>query len=280
MLHILLPTDFSETSYNAITYTMKLYNKVECTFYLLNTFTPAIYHADYMLVNPEQFSIYEAYKNDSETNLKALKEKLEYELPNYKHELVIHSVFNILIDEVKDFVNNYKIDFIAMGTKGATGAKEIFLGTHAVHIIRKSKVPVLAIPPNYNFKPPEKILFPTDYEVAYEKSSMQVLLDIANDHGSSIDVLHVSYGYDLSEKQQKNKRLLDNVMVDIPHLFHMYPNQEVIQAITNFQEKNDTQLLVMIQNKHTFIERIFIEPIIKKIGYHITTPFLVMPDID
>lgn len=276
MLHILLPTDFSETSYNAISYTLKLYNKAECKFYLLNTFTPAVYHADYMLVNPEQYSIYDAYKSDSETNLKALKERLEYELPNYKHELVTHSIFNTLIDEVQNFTDKYEIDLIAMGTTGATGAKEIFLGTHTVHIIRRSKVPVLAIPPKYDYTQPEKILFPTDYEITYRNNSLKVLLNIAEDHGSNIDVLHVSYGYDLSEEQQKNKGKLDAILKDIPHLFHMYPNQEVIQAITNFQEKNETHLLVMIQNKHTFIERLFIEPIIKKIGYHITTPFLVM----
>ncbi len=279
MLHILLPTDFSETSYNAISYTLKLFNKVECKFYLLNTFTPAVYHADYMLVNPEQFSIYDAYKNDSETNLKALKEKLEYELPNYKHELVTHSIFNTLVDEVQNFANKYKIDLIAMGTTGATGAKEIFIGTHTVHIIRKSNVPVLAIPPGFEYVQPDKILFPTDYEISYGHATVKALLNIATDHTSSIDVLHVSYGYDLSEEQQKNKEKLEIVLKDLPHLFHMYPNQEVIQAITNFQKKNETHLLAMVKNKHTFIERLFIEPIIKKIGYHITTPFLVMPDV-
>ena len=44
--------------------------------------------------------------------------------------------------------------------------------------------------------------------------------------------------------------------------------------------KHKTQMLIMVQNKHTFVERLFIEPVIKKIGFHITIPFLVLPYSD
>ena len=40
MKHILLPTDFSDTSYEAITYAVQLFINEECTFYVLNTYTP------------------------------------------------------------------------------------------------------------------------------------------------------------------------------------------------------------------------------------------------
>ena len=34
---ILLPTDFSDNSWSAIVYALKLYAETECTFYLLNS---------------------------------------------------------------------------------------------------------------------------------------------------------------------------------------------------------------------------------------------------
>ena len=60
-------------------------------------------------------------------------------------------------------------------------------------------------------------------------------------------------------------------------IFHSVADNEIIPAVNQFQEKNKINLLVMIQNKHSFIEKLFIEPVIKKIGFHITIPFLVIP---
>ncbi|SDE48323.1 hypothetical protein SAMN05421636_105231 [Pricia antarctica] len=56
------------------------------------------------------------------------------------------------------------------------------------------------------------------------------------------------------------------------HLFHDLSSQKVITAINNFQMKKRMNLLAMVQNKHTFIE-----PTIKKIGFHVTIPFMVIP---
>ena len=49
--------------------------------------------------------------------------------------------------------------------------------------------------------------------------------------------------------------------------------------INQFQKTAEVQMLAMIQNKHTFLERLFIEPVIKKIGFHVTIPFMVIPDL-
>ncbi|MGI9552850.1 MAG: universal stress protein [Aurantibacter sp.] len=277
MLRILVPTDFSENAHNAIAYTLTLFKDTECTFYLLHTYTPAIYRAEYVLHSPGQIGLGDVYQNASQTRLEAFKERLVKKYSNSKHNFVVHTAFNTLVDEVNEFVENNEIDLIAMGTQGATGAKEIFIGTHTVHVIKRAKVPVLAIPPDFEYETPKEILFPTDYEVDFKKEPLKILLHIAKEHLSSIEVLYVSYGYKPSEKQQKNKAMLDKVLENSAHLFHDWPNQEVIEAINNFQLKHKMQMLVMIQNKHTFVERLFIEPVIKKIGFHVTIPFMVIP---
>lgn len=277
MLRILLPTDFSENAHNAITYTLTLFKDTSCTFYLLHTYTPAIYRAEYVLHSPGQIGLGDVYQNASQTRLETFQERLVKEFPNPKHKFISHTAFNTLVDEVNEFVENNEIDLIAMGTQGATGAKEIFIGTHTVHVIKRAKVPVLAVPPNFAYEVPKEILFPTDYEVDFKKKPLKMLVHIAKEHLSSIEVLNASYGYELSGKQQKNKAKLDTILKDSAHLFHDWPNQEVIQAINNFQLKHKTQMLVMIQNKHTFVERLFVEPVIKKIGFHVTIPFMVIP---
>ncbi len=277
MLRILLPTDFSDNSYNAIGYALTLFKDTECTFYLLHTYTPAIYRAQYFLHSPAQYGLGDMYQAASETRIEHFQEKIKKEHENPKHTFSSHTAFNTLVEEVNDFVDHHSIDLIVMGTQGATGAKEIFIGTHTVHVIKRAKVPVLAIPPDFKYEKPKEILFPTDYEVDYKRDPLKMLLYIAKEHLSSVEVLHASYGYELSDLQKKNKAKLDKILKKTAHLFHDWSNQEVIEAINKFQLKHKSQMLVMIQNKHTFVERLFIEPIIKKISFHITIPFMVIP---
>ncbi len=277
MKRIILPTDFSENAYNAIRYALQLFKKQECTFYLLHTYTPAIYQSEYLLHSPGQIGLGDMYHENSMTQLEDLKAKIENEFNNPKHTFMIHSAFNILVDEVLETIANEKADLVIMGTQGATGAKEILFGTHTVHMIKKATCPVIAVPSGFEYEIPKEILFPTDYEIDYQEEQLENLVDIAREHIASIEVIHVSSGYDLTENQLKNKQKLDNLFSKVAHLFHDLPNQGVIDAINKFQMKKRMNLLVMIQNKHNFFERLFIEPTIKKIGFHVTIPFMVIP---
>ncbi|WP_372973869.1 universal stress protein [Muriicola sp.] len=280
MKTIILPTDFSKNAYNAITYALELFKNEKCRFYLLNTYTPAIYESEYILHSPGQIGLGDIYQSLSMENLEDLKKDLEQKFKNPKHTFIIHSVFNLLVDEVCDLAKKEEVDMIIMGTQGATGAKEIFLGSHTVHVIKKAPCPVLAIPAEYTYEAPGAILFPTDFEVDYQHTKLSVLMDIASVYKSLIHVLHVSTGYELTEKQERNKGSLSRMFTELKHEFHDVPSQEIIDGINGFKSKTKVDLLAMVQNKHTFLERLFIEPVIKKIGFHVTIPFLVLPHPD
>lgn len=277
MKRIILPTDFSENALNAARYALKLFEDQECTFYLMNTYTPAIYQAEYVLHSPGQIGLGDIYQSESQEQLEKLQKQLEQEFKNPNHTLITHSAFNILVDEVVSMIEKEKADFVIMGTQGASGAKEIFLGTHTVHVIKKSIKPVLAIPAVYTFTAPTSILFPTDYEIDYQVEELSALLELAGMVDAEIHVLHIASGYGLTENQKKNKSTLEKILAPLNTKYHEVPSQEVIEAINNFQKEHKVELLAMVQNKHTFLERLFIEPIIKKIGFHVSIPFMVLP---
>ena len=277
MKRIILPTDFSDNAYNAIRYALRLFKDEKCTFYLLHTYTPAIYQAEYVLHSPSQIGLADVYRENSLTQLEVLKDEIGKEFGNPKHTVMIHTAFNVLVDEIVDTIANEKADLVIMGTQGATGAKEIFLGSQTVHVIMKSTCPVLAVPSNFKYVKPKKILFPTDFGVDYQKAQLRILMDIAEMHLSCIEVLHIASGYGLLVDQVEHKQKLEAFIVKTMNTYHELPNQSVIDAINKFKSDHKVDLLVMIQNKHTFLERMFIEPVIKKTAFHVDVPFLVIP---
>jgi len=277
MKNILLPTDFSENSWNAIKYALQLFKNETCKFYLLNTYTPVIYHVEYILVEPAQFGIYDAVKENALKDLGNYKARIKNEFNNPKHTIETIAAFNTLISEIKEIVEDKSIDYVVMGTKGATGAEEILFGSNTVHVFKNVKCPILAIPNNFSFETPHEVLFPTDYEISYKPNHLKPIIDIISLHNTRLNILHISYGNDLSEYQEENMKILEKYFKKVAHLFHDVSNQTVEEGITNFQLKARINLLVMINNKHSFFENLFFKSTINQLGFHLNIPFLVIP---
>ncbi|MDG1730384.1 MAG: universal stress protein [Algibacter sp.] len=277
MKNILLPTDFSENSWNAIVYALKLFKNETCKIYLLNTYTPVIYHVEYVLIDPAQYGLGDAVRETSLKNLDHLETRIKKEFNNPKHTIESIAAFNNLISEIVDIVEAKPIDFIVMGTKGATGLAEVLFGSNTVHAFKNVKCPIIAIPDGFGFEKPHEVLFPTDYEIDYQDHHINPILDIISLYNTRVNILHASYGYDLSEAQEKNKKILEHYFKKSAHLFHSVSNQTVEEGITNFQLKSRVNLLVMINNKHSFFENLFFKNTINQIGFHLNIPFLVIP---
>ena len=277
MKKILLPTDFSDNSWNAITYALQLFKDTECNFCLLNTYTPIIYHYEQMYTSSAEFGLLDAVKQASQNGLDTFKEKIEKEFSNPKHIISTISAFNTLFGEIDELHEGNAIDFIIMGTQGATGAKEILFGSNTVQMFKNAKCPVLAVPSSFTFEKPHDILFPSDYEIDFQEKHIQLIRSIASLYNARVNILNVSYGYDLSENQMNNQKKLGRLFKGVTHLFHSVRNESVPEAITKFQMKTKINLLVMINNKHSFFENLFFKSNINQIGFHLNVPFLVIP---
>ena len=118
---------------------------------------------------------------------------------------------------------------------------------------------------------------PTDFEAVIDKSHYSVLLDLLEKTQAKLDILHISSPEGLSPAQKENRSALEDLFGEVMHEFHDWPDQDLIPAIEKFIGENDSDMLVMVRNKHTFVERLFIEPVLNKIAFHTDKPLLVLP---
>lgn len=273
MKKIILPTDFSKNAENAIAYALDLFKNDKCAFYLLNTFMPSAHydqHSWHVDLEPSNHQ-------KSMKKLTGLLNRLSKKSKNPDHLFIPHSAMNSVTGEIQKLVQEEQIDLIVMGKQGETGAKNILFGSNTTEVIKKVERPVITVPSNFKYKAPKNILFATDYEISYSKEQLNELLHITEGHRSHIDVLHVSSASGLTEDQQSNKAILDEVLEEVDHRSHLVPDQDVRSAINDFQVDQNIDFLVVIQNKHTFMERLFLKSNIKQIGLEIKVPFMVIP---
>lgn len=277
MKKVLLPTDFSKNAYNAIQYAVKLYKDEPCRFYLMHTYTQPVYHTEYVMSGTYEMELADFFHDDSEQQLAQLKTDLEQSFENPMHQFKTHNAQNLLVDEIMDLTEEKGIDVIIMGTQGATGAKELLFGSNTAQVLKKASCPVIVVPDRFQFEDPKEILFPTDYEIVYREKGLKEFLQLAYENVSRIDVLHIKHGHELTPFQAENRQRLEKLLKPIAHVFHEEPDNEIIKGINEFQLKNKVNLLVMVMNKHTFLEKLFIKPVIKKISLNLNIPFMVIP---
>ncbi len=281
MKHILIPTDFSENAQKALAYAVYLMKHEVCTFYVLNTFTPASIYATTVYDSHAtiQQGLGEVYKERSEKKLQREIDTVKEWYADKDHHFVKLASYNLLVQEIKEMVEKYSIDFIVMGTKGASGLKEIFLGSQTMHTIKNASVPVLCVPAQSSCTAPKEIVFATDYNLSLENKGIAVVRDICQKHSSRLVFLNAYYGLELDQQQLQTKTALDVYFKSSAHLFQQSDGMDVLEALKDYDSKHTIDLLVMIHNKHSFFENLLFTPVINTLVHHITQPFLVIPSL-
>ncbi|WP_405208043.1 universal stress protein [Aquimarina sp. LLG6339-5] len=282
MKNILLPTDFSDNSWNAIDYATELFKDEDCTFFLLNVYSQIIYESIHVSDIPSKRSIENTVKTNAITNLEHVKKTFIHTSPNQKHQFEIIALFGSLIEAVEEIVKSKKIDLIIMGTKGATGTKEVFMGSNTVRVINTIKnCPVLAIPKNFTLiSKPSEITFATDFTHFYSKEELQPIVEFAKSFDAIIRIVYIQQQEgSLTEEQKFNLSMLQKYFKDITYYQHSLTKSESIsKSIKAFTEELDIYLLVMLNYTHGFIDKLTREPVIKKMAFHTQIPLLVIPE--
>ena len=279
MKNILVPTDFSDNAWDALTYAIRMYDDIPCCFYILNTYE----------VNPSRVSstmhqfgarkVYEILKNESIDELHKISKYLSENMLNDKHTYKTVSKSGSLVPIVQDIVHKENIDMIVMGTTGSSGLKGVFMGSNTVKVIKHiNTCPILSVPEKYVYEEPTKIVFATDFKNHLGEMELRCLIELQLIHNFKIHFLHVKKENELSEKQQYNMEVLKgNFSEDVFMIDEIESDTTLSEIITVFAEDQKVNMICLVNHEHSFIEKLTHEPVIKRVSFHSAIPLLILP---
>lgn len=275
MKNILLPTDFSDNSKNAIEYAMEFCKHWECNFYILNVQKQSGFVLDDLMAAPANTSLHNAIANDNESILKefttALREK--YTNKNFSFETVFD--FDSLTGAINQTVTLKNIDLIIMGTNGATGAKEIVFGSNTLNVIRNVDCPILTIPEDYKFSTMESVLFSTEDCKDFNEDGIKPLIEILSTYKANLNVLDLDFTNLPEENENHNKRL-KSLFKKQPFKYYnvkQVPSVMVISTIVQLQ-KYDMHALFL--ESESFFKRFIFGSNTNEISYNSQLPLLIL----
>ncbi len=280
MKRILLPTDFSDNAWNALFTALKLHADVECHFYLLNAHEPNFAKLLGDKGKKRLAVIYDSMEAYSQQELDNVLVYLKQYHKNPKHTFEKISRTDDLVQATNEMILKKDIDIMILGTTGATGAKEVFMGSNTTKVIKSVRNrPIIAVPNAHNFQKLERIVFPTDFSKTFEPFELKALKELALLWKSEVLIFQVGQEFLMNDTQISNRERLIKELGTVKHSFHQTEfKTSVTDAIGDFLKEKEGDMIALIHYGHTFMEKLTGEPVIKKVAFHTQVPLLVLPE--
>ncbi|MBI3005521.1 MAG: universal stress protein [Ignavibacteriales bacterium] len=139
---ILVPTDLSDLSFEAIELAKSLAKVYKARLFLLHT-VDVVPVVSFPTVD---FTL-ETALNDETEKAKDIVERIISEKLSDVDDVAALIRRGVAYEEIMKFVNEEGIDLIVMATHGRTGLPHIIMGSVAEKIVRHSHVPVMTVKP-------------------------------------------------------------------------------------------------------------------------------------
>ncbi|MDR6301548.1 universal stress protein [Mesonia maritima] len=186
-----------------------------------------------------------------------------------------HTEFN-KIDEVAKKCN---ADLIVMGSHGASGMKEVFVGSNTEKVVRTSSVPVLVIKNKMNDFYMNKVVFACDFNLDY-LPSFKKAYQFFNALNIKLQLVFVNLPEKFISTEEMEERALKfmlNTGIENTDLFDdivYYADYSLESGIYNFCNKFDADLLVIPTHGRKGLAHFFSENLGEALVNHVQLPIM------
>ena len=184
MKRILVPTDFSPCANAAAEVAMQLAKRSGADIYFLHL---AIDNAGPASVPGKSVITNDPEIGQIRQNLDQLVKAAEADGINAKQELYLGTGQ----EKIEDFIKPYQIDWLVMGSHGATGIREMIIGSKTQRVIRNIKVPSIVVKHMPEKAEIEHIVFASNFKKD-TSHSLNIVVDFSRLWDARLHLLFVN----------------------------------------------------------------------------------------
>jgi nucleotide-binding universal stress UspA family protein len=241
MKKILVPTDFSDHAGYALQVAAQIARKNGGEIFLLHMLELPHQGSDAVGSGHDLPEIM-LFKNAAINKLEDLMD--DDSLADLKVSEIIQ--FELAFDGIMNISKKNDVDLIVMGSHGASGFKEMFIGSNAEKVVRNSDIPVLIIKKEEGDFNVNKFVFASDFSDEI-KNPFAKVVDFANKFDSELHLVMIN-----TPSSFKPTQVADSIMNDFISNFkinklttHIYNDINVENGVLNFANQIDADLIGM-----------------------------------
>ncbi|HEX8270066.1 MAG TPA: universal stress protein [Flavobacterium sp.] len=270
MKRILVPTDFSDHANYALKVAAQIARANNSEIILLHMLELPHQGSD-ALGSGSDIPEIMYFKNRAVQRLEALMDS------DFLDGIVVSEViqFEKAFEGILTISRKNNVDFVVMGSHGASGFREMFIGSNTEKVVRSSDVPVLVIKSEIPTFKADNFVFASDFSEEIKKP-FRKLVEIASLFNSHLHLVMIN-----TPNSFKSTSVAQNIMSDFMrdvnyanYSLHIYNDVNVEKGILNFANFVQADLIGMCTHGRTGFAHFFNGSISEDLVNHAVRPVI------
>ena len=253
MKRILIPTDFSKYSEEALKLAAQIARKHNSEIILLHMLELP-HHTSDVMGGGQSIPEIMLYKNKAISNLEKLMDASYLKGINVSEAIEFKKVSEGVLDASEK--NN--VDLIVMGSHGTSGFDELLLGSNAEKVVRFSKIPVLVVKKETKEFKSRNFVFASDFSNETRKP-FRKMVEFAKIFDSNLFLVMICTPNSFKTTFAAEKIMHDFIAdFDIENYSsHIYNDSNIENGIINFANSVDADLIGICTHGRTGLAHFF-----------------------
>ncbi len=274
MKKILVPTDFSECANNATDIAIDIAKNYGAELHFYHFVSVPI---DWVHLDFAQSSIYPDVTQEVDRVQKEMKK-----LVNYAKKKGAESYSYVDFDNSTSAVANYarknNITFIVMGSHGAKGVQEFFLGSNAQKVVRYAEIPVLIVKSKLNNIHVNDMLFISDFQEEMTRPFEHVI-EFSKMIGAKIHLVYLNTPSDFQRSWIIRERMESFEKLASGHV----AKSEIVnclfleEGMEQYCKDNHVGMIAMATHHRKGLSRTFLGSLTEEVVNHMDIPVVSFP---
>ncbi len=268
MATIIVVTNFSDSSRNALDYTCSFLGHTGVRILLLNIFSfPAPLASDAISIAGINNVI-----TDDERMLKA---EYNWVKENYPEVNIAKEMLSgNFMEELKDIAGDEEVALIVMGAGGKYNDL-LSWDANIIDAFVDLKTPMLIVPSSVEYHAVKKVAFACNYYRKDLHTTTSLIKKLIQFTKAKLYVIHIVHPSEIiDEAAENNKRALQESLAEIAPVYYEPAFDNIISAIDNFTASENIDMLIVIPARHGIWYNIFHERHTKSLVYLNHTPIM------
>lgn len=269
---ILIPVDFTKTSFSAFMYGNQLAADLHAEVTLIHILQGSYSMADFQ------------FMETLDATMKISMERLEYFAKEYPKEMGYKTKtvktnyvvrYGVPGFTVTDFARDNKYDFIVTGTRDNHNIIEKILGTTSKIVAKTTNVPVIFVHENTRYVKPSKIVFAIDNNPDFDEC-IDRFMDYNKNFSAKTVFVHVAKSKPSIEKTTSAiiEEIFDKKYPGFSFEIKSIRGEEVAQSIIDYSIFEKCDILTVVHRKKGFFNDLFEKSVSYKTVQSIHLPIL------
>jgi nucleotide-binding universal stress UspA family protein len=258
MVNVIIPIDFSETSFNAAHYGAKMYaNRTDVNIILYNFYSSG-----------EDVNVSKTYLSGLQNELKDIAINIE----------TIAESGNGFIECLTAFAHIKAAYMIVMGLTGKSALAQRFSGSNTLKMAEQNICPVLIVPADAAYEGIENVLIASEMKSVEDTPVLLAIKRVLTDFKPNLHVVNVddSHYISLTNGFKAERDEMEKLLTDFNPEFYFMRLFDFHESINLFVNDKDINMIIMGPKHHSFFERLFKTQHTKKMIYQSKVPVLAV----